>query len=303
MAATLWKSWLSGAAIAGAACAVVLWLLVPVSSPAALAAGAAFAICTPSFFVAASFLVAIASRSSVPSNRDMPYLLRAFLTEIVDFNIAAAGMMVSKPPINGPPGGAVHRPVLLIHGFACNHSVWKAWPGLLEDYGFGPVRLIDLEPPLADVEHHAAHVERELRALFQECGASTVDIIAHSMGGLVARAALRRLGPGIIGQIVTLATPHHGTVLARLFARRGSLRQTCPESPWLKQLNAEQENGLEAPLTSIYSLEDNLVAPALSSTLRHAHLIELRGIGHLGILSSRKAMGHALSALRAGESP
>lgn len=303
MAATLWKSWMTLAAIIGAAFAAVLWSKFPVSSPAAVAAGALIALCAPSFFVAVSFVAAVASSGHMPTVGDVPHLLRALLSEIVDFNAAVAGMMASKPPVNGPPGRALHRPVLLIHGFACNHSVWNAWLGLLEDCGFGPVRVIDLEPPLADIEHHAAHVERELRALFQECGDSSVDIIAHSMGGLVARAALRRIGPGIIGQIVTLATPHHGTVLARLFGQRGPLQQMCPESSWLNQLNADQQDGTYAPVTSIYSLEDNLVVPALSPVLKHAHLFELRGIGHLGILSSRKAMEHAVSALLAEESP
>jgi triacylglycerol esterase/lipase EstA (alpha/beta hydrolase family) len=187
----------------------------------------------------------------------------------------------------------------LIHGFACNHTVWNAWLGRLETCGFGPVRGIDLEPPLADIESHAAHVERELRALYADSEGSPVDIIAHSMGGLVARAALRRVEPGIVGQLVTIATPHHGTAFARLLRTGKSLQQMCPQSPWLSQLNSASNPEPVVPITSIYSLEDNLIVPPQTAILRNAHVIELRGIGHLGLLSSRKAIDQALRALAA----
>jgi len=249
--------------------------------------------------VAFSFGIAVASRASTFSAGDTGYLIRALLFEVIDFNLAILAMMASKPATNQPPGRVTHRPVLLIHGFVCNHSVWREWLRRLEADGFGPVRVIDLEPPFADIEHHAAHVERELRALFQDSGDIPVSIIGHSMGGLVARAALRRTSPEIIGRIVTLATPHHGTVLARLFPNERLLLQMVPNSPWLNQLNAEQENGCAVPITSIYSLEDNLVVPARSAALGHADLIELRGIGHFGMLSSRRAIDPALNFLAA----
>jgi len=290
---------MGGAAIAGAACAVALWFLAPISVSAALTAGIAFALFVPSLLVAFSFVVALASRASTFSIGDMLYLIRALTFEVIDFNLAILAMMGSKPATNQPPGRVTHRPVLLIHGFACNHSVWREWLGRLEADGFGPVRVIDLEPPFADIEHHAAHVERELRALFQDSGDIPVSIIGHSMGGLVARAALRRIGPEIIGRIVTLATPHHGTALARLFPNERLLLQMVPNSRWLNQLNAEQEAGCAVPITSIYSLEDNLVVPARSAVLEHAHPIELRGIGHIGMLSSRRAIDPALEFLAA----
>lgn len=297
MATTLWRLWMTAAGMAGATCAVVAWLFLPQSIGTALTTGLLIALCAPSAFVVLSFLVAIASGPRSSSAANALHLIRALVLEIIDFNLAVLAMMTSTPPMNPLPGRVIRRPVMLIHGFVCNHSVWRQWLGCLEDRGFGPVRVVDLEPPFADIEHHASQVERELRALFQECGETPVDIIAHSMGGLVARAALRRIGSGVIGQIVTLATPHHGTVLARLFPQRRLVQQMAPESSWLKQLNAEQANGLGIPVTSIYSLEDNLVVPARSATLEHAHLIELRGIGHLGLLSSHKAIDAALASL------
>jgi len=287
---------MGGAAMLGATCAALLWFLAPISAGAAFATGIAIAVCAPSLLVAASFLVAVAARAATITGGDALYVVRAFMFEMIDFNLAILAMMGSKPATNEPPGRVTHRPVLLIHGFVCNHSVWGKWLARLEADGFGPVRVIDLEPPFAEIEHHAAHVERELRALFRDSGDIPVDIIAHSMGGLVARAALRRIGPDMIGRIVTLATPHHGTALARLFPNERLLLQMVPDSAWLNQLNAHAD---AASVTSIYSLEDNLILPTRSAVLPHAPAIELRGIGHIGVLFSDRAIDQALHVLAA----
>ena len=303
MAARLWRVVVGCAVAIAAAGAVALWCWFPVSGQAALAAGLGVALGVPAALVTVSFVVAVALGHRRLSVRDSCYLLRALLTEIVDCNLGVLAMMsASKPATGSPriPPPRSSRPVLLIHGFVCNHSAWNAWLERLETSGFAPVRAVDLEPPLADIELHAARVEQEVRALFQESGGSTVAIVAHSMGGLVARAVLRQMGPGIIGRIVTIATPHHGTVLARLFRWRRPLQQMCPESPWLVGLNAGEENGPSVPITTIYSLEDNLVVPARSATLRHAHRVELRGIGHVGVLSSPEAIDCTVAALAGG---
>jgi len=126
-----------------------------------------------------------------------------------------------------------------------------------------------------------------------------VTIIAHSMGGLVARVALRSLGSDVIKHIITLATPHHGTAIARVL-QWPATRQMCPGSSWLAALNATQEGHWRVPVTSIYSLEDNLVAPARSPVLLGAKLHEMRGLGHFGLLASRRALDCVMRALEEG---
>lgn len=301
MAARLWRLVVGCSVAIAAACAAALWCLFPLSWQAALAVGFGMTLFAPTAFVAASFLAAVALGHGRRSVLDGYYLLRALLSEIVDFNLLVFAMLrPSKPPTDSPglsPARASRRPVLLIHGVACNHSAWNAWRARLERSGFAPVRVVDLEPPLADIEVHAARLEREVRVLFRESGGCKVAIIAHSMGGLVARAVLRRVGPEIIERIVTIATPHHGTVLARFLRWPPPLQQMCPKSSWLNALNAQEESGTPVPITSIYSLEDNLVVPARSAALRHARLIELRGVGHMGVLSSPSAIDCTVAAL------
>ncbi len=250
--------------------------------------------------IASSFVLApllsAAHRDSAGWRR-IPWTL---LKEYVHFSVAQLRMCAEPywhlPDLEPPPAGQAARPLLLIHGIACNRAIWRPMIGRLRAAGFAPVRTLDLEPLFPDIDSYTVEVERELLAL-QRCSHGTrVGIVAHSMGGLVARATLRAARPGLIDRVVTIATPHHGTAIARLF-RAPALLQMRPGSAWLNELNAAQEPKT-IPFTCIYSLEDNLVAPARSGALAGAQLHELRGMGHLELLRAPQVAAHVVSALQ-----
>lgn len=301
MAARFWRSLLGGELAFAAALAAMLAAGLSLPLGAALAIALALSMLVPGVFVAASFLVA--ALLAPGGFAGLAHTLRALLTEALEFNLAVLAMALTHEPSRAielgtaMPAARPARPLLLIHGIVCNYSIWRPWLARLQAAGFWPVRAVNLEPLFADIEVHATRVAQELRTLQRESGGARVSIIAHSMGGLVARAALRRLGPEAIRAVVTLASPHHGTRLARWFPWLPPMRQMAPDSSWLRALNGAQEGHLPAPLTSIYSLEDNLVVPARSSRLEGAHSHELRGFGHLGLLSSRRAIEQTLAAL------
>jgi PGAP1-like protein len=195
-----------------------------------------------------------------------------------------------------PQSGAAARPVLLIHGLLCNGALWGPLCKRLARSGWGPMRAVTLEPLMADIESHARRIAHELVALQNRCGGERVTIITHSMGGLIARAALRAAGSNAVRRVVTIACPHHGT----LFASRlelGPLRQMRPASLWLQALNAVQEGRFSVPVTSLYSLDDALIVPARSAALAGARSRELRGLGHFGLLRARGSAERILEAL------
>jgi len=191
---------------------------------------------------------------------------------------------------------AVRRPVLLIHGLLCNRALWRPLCKRLNRSGWGPVRAVNLEPLMADIDSHAKCIEHELLALQAHCGGERVTIIAHSMGGLVARAALRAAGPGAVRRIVTVACPHHGTLFAP-HLKATPLRQMRATSGWLRALNDAQERRLPVPVTSIYSVDDPLIVPARSAALASARCQELRGLGHFGLVRARASVERILEAL------
>jgi pimeloyl-ACP methyl ester carboxylesterase len=265
----------------------------------------------PCALVGISFFVMRLANSTQPSRGGSTEVVRAWLTESLALTRAMLAMSLEPwqhSDYDSPAHGAhaqLANPVLLIHGIICNRAVWRPLASALRTHGFGPIRAVNLEPLLADIDTHAAYVADEIRQLRCKCGGARVTLIAHSMGGLVARAALRLLGPEDISQIITLGTPHHGSLLARLLPGLPH-RQMQPDSDWLTTLNADQESHLAVPITSIYSAHDNLVIPARSAALAGATRFELRGLGHLSLLRSRPAIDCTLAALpdiRAGREP
>jgi pimeloyl-ACP methyl ester carboxylesterase len=267
---------------------------------AALAIGAAALLTLPALFVLGSFIRAAAGGADGHGRPAQPgRLLTALVTEWFDFDRAVFDMITApwldRRDTDAGSGG--RRPVLLVHGILCNRGVWRSWFGLLGAAGFGPVRAIDLEPLLGDLETHAQTVANALQSLQRECDGSRVSIIAHSMGGLVARAALRRAGPGVIREIVTIASPHHGTALACSWPSP-PLRQMRPHSPWLRGLAAD-EAPPTVPITSIYTAQDNLIVPARSAVIDGGRTLELDGVGHMGLLFRRRCIDAAIAALAA----
>lgn len=264
----------------------------------------AIAVCgaIPLAAVAASLA---AARSGAPRPGVTPGaggVLRLICTEAIALDIAILRMAAERllPPPDIPPAACVRhpRPVLLVHGIACNRAVWRPLIARLRAAGFAPVRAVSLEPLFGDIDSYAAALLGEVDAVRRSAGGRPIAIVAHSMGGLVARAALRRAAPGVIDHIVTIGTPHHGTTLACRFGWP-STRQMCRGSGWLRDLNAEQERRLAVPVTSLYSLDDNLVAPPTSAVLEDARALELRGPGHLGLLRSPRVLEAVVSELRA----
>ena len=299
MAARFWRCIVGLELALAAASGACLSRALSWSLPAASSVAFGLLLAIPVAFVFSSFLIAQAAANDVRARWRTRAIWQALLNEIAGFTLAVVAMSsASKPrrPVLRLPAAQPYRPVLLLHGFLCNGRVWNALQRRLHAAGFGPIEAPDLEPLLADIEAQARRVAPDLLALQSRCNGERVVIVAHSMGGLVARALLRDLGADVIRRIVTIASPHHGTALVRGLPWPNT-RQMSGASPWLHALNAAQENRFAAPVASIYSLEDNLVAPAGSARLQGAELHALSGVGHLGMLRARRALDCVIATL------
>jgi len=141
-------------------------------------------------------------------------------------------------------------------------------------------------PPLASIEAFADQVAAKIDAILDATGASRVAIVGHSLGGLVARAYLRRNGAQKVASVMTLGTPHHGSVHAWLVpgSPRAALR---PGNAWLAELNRSEGAPDGVRLVSLWSWHDSMVAPQTSARLAGADNIVLAGIGHNALLGDR----------------
>ncbi|MGK5030407.1 esterase/lipase family protein [Janthinobacterium sp. MDT1-19] len=183
-------------------------------------------------------------------------------------------------------------PVLLVHGYVCNGGYWTKLSRQLAQAGIVH-KAIDLEPLDADIDSYVTQVERALDVLCTLTGKPQAIIVAHSMGGLVARAWLRHYGAARVARIFTIGTPHHGTVLANLAAganARQMSRINGAPSAWLAQLAASETPETRALITSMYSHHDNIVAPQTSAHLPGARNLAFGGIGHVALASDPRVL-------------
>jgi len=177
----------------------------------------------------------------------------------------------------GPAGDVI--PVLFVHGFFCNGGFWRPTIDVLRKRGLDHLYTMNLDTPKVGIPKHAEALAAKVEELCEATGAEKVILVGHSMGGVVARTYVQRLdGERRVHHIISLGSPHHGTCFAkRALAPDG--REMAIGHPWLNALNREVPK--DVPITSIYSVHDNIVAPQDSSELAGADNIALVGIGHL----------------------
>ena len=114
------------------------------------------------------------------------------------------------------PMARVKYPVLFIHGIACNAGYW--YPILRYLYRADVDRLyaISLEPLYLDIPSFAHQVALKVDEILAETKSPKVILVGHSMGGLVARAYTKwHGGKKCVAKLITLQTPHQGTVVAK----------------------------------------------------------------------------------------
>jgi pimeloyl-ACP methyl ester carboxylesterase len=188
-------------------------------------------------------------------------------------------------------------PVLLLHGYGCNSGYWSHLVPLLDAARISHAT-VDLEPVAGDIDGYVPAVQAAVEALCVATGARQVAIVAHSMGGLVARAWMRDHGTGALARLITLGTPHHGTALARFGLGKNAV-QMRTGSAWLRALADSEDDAARALVTSLYTHHDNIVSPRESGRLEGARNLEFGGVGHVALGSNPRVLSAVLQELAA----
>ncbi|MBZ2207053.1 esterase/lipase family protein [Massilia soli] len=283
-----------------AAAGLIAWVLARhhgVGPLLALGAGLAAVVLVRALISANNFLMSSRAASPTPPEFRLGAAagLRLFGEEFRASMLQSSWIMPRARPSRRIFPGSPRLPVLLLHGYGCNSGYWAHLLPLLDAASISHA-CADLEPLGGDIDGYVPAVAAAIDALCADSGAPRVVILAHSMGGLVARAYLRRHGAARVAHLITLGTPHHGTSLANLGlganARqmRRARRADLPESDWLRALSGEEGEAARALVTSIYSHHDNIVAPQTSSHLPGARNIAVGGVGHVALGSNKQVL-------------
>ncbi len=227
--------------------------------------------------------------------------LRAHLVQLPVVGLtqlSARGSEVVALPDDG------HRPVIFVHGFGGapgNFLPLRAWlwaKGLKRTYAFEHPAEGTLEEA---AEVLSAYVQAVIEVNALPPGAR-VDLVAHSMGGVVARLAVAHAATRErVDTLITLGTPHRGSFLARYAATPNAL-DLRPGSSVVERLRA-QEPWPGPPgwprLIAFWSPADVIVVPPESARVEGAVNLELPGFTHYSYLVRPHAWEQVLYALRA----
>lgn len=107
--------------------------------------------------------------------------------------------------------------VVIVHGYASQAGEFATFRERLREGGFATAAFA--YPNDAAVEFSARQFAAALRHFQSQYPDRHVSLVAHSMGGLVSRLVIEDpdiAGPGIIDQLIMVATPNHGSNLARV---------------------------------------------------------------------------------------
>jgi pimeloyl-ACP methyl ester carboxylesterase len=195
---------------------------------------------------------------------------------------------------------AAGTPILLIHGLIDNRSIFTLLRRHLRRRGFGRVWTMNYRIWTADVRAAARQLAAAIESICEQTGYERLHVVGHSMGGLVARYYVQRLGGDArVHTLVTLGTPHSGTRTARFFPR-GVCQQLAPGSDVISEL-AEPAAGCDTRFVSFWSDIDALISPKQAATLDHPDLsarnILVRGVGHMSLPIDRRIVREITATL------
>ncbi|MCW2915050.1 MAG: lipase class 2 [Actinomycetia bacterium] len=206
------------------------------------------------------------------------------------------GQALAAPGVPGAnnwsckPTAAHPRPVVLVHGTFANGSVnWLVAAPALAARGYcvfvltyGEKEGVAVLRAIAPVADSAAQLSTFVNGVLAATGASQVDIVGHSQGGMMPRYYLRFLGGAAkVHALVGLAPSNHGTTLDGLTTLAqswpgalGIVASSCPAcsdqvvgSPLLQRLNAGSETVSGVNYTVISTRYDEVVTPYTTQAL------------------------------------
>jgi len=193
-----------------------------------------------------------------------------------------------------PPTGS-GTPVILLHGLFHNRACWLWAKFRLRRRGLTSLHTINL-PPWKDIESLTERLSRKVDELRHANGFDKVNLVGHSMGGIIARNYIQlRGGAARVERCVLIASPNEGSKLAP-FALSPLGKALLPGSDFLKRL-AEAPRPEGVRITAVVNRHDNMVLPYQNTRLAGTVNVELAGLGHISTLYHPRGVNTLIAEL------
>ena len=194
------------------------------------------------------------------------------------------------------PQASPRNPILLVHGLTDTSHKMRKIASHLRGLGW-KVYDINLTPNSGDakLEVLAQQVADLVELTFPSD--QPLDLLGFSMGGLVSRYYIQRLG-GIdrVQRFISISSPHNGTVAAYFTTRAGCV-QMRPNHQFIKDLNRDVDLLDRIAVTSIWTPFDLMILPARSSQLGVGTDISLPVLSHVQMVFDRRILNAISEAL------
>jgi triacylglycerol esterase/lipase EstA (alpha/beta hydrolase family) len=252
-------------------------------------------------FVGGSYVLAIIVTRGRFGWPGFVYFVRETLWVALTQSALPAGWLrkerIRALPVAGGGEERPVRPIVLVHGFTQNRTNFMWLSRYLAARGHGPFFGFDYWS-FQRIETSARELQAFVDRVVAATGATEVDLVCHSLGGLVARTYVDLLGGHArVRRVVTLGTPHRGIRLALGGWLGRSVYEMQPRHGFIQKLD-------DAPVpagvryVSIYSMHDNIVLPGVVSSLAgRGRDVVVHQQGHFGILFSGAVAAHVHAGL------
>jgi triacylglycerol lipase len=195
------------------------------------------------------------------------------------------------------------NPVLLVHGLKDDERKMEPMARYLRSQGWD-ARTMSCRPSWGQkgLDELAGQVADFIAANYSPD--QQIDLVAFSMGGLVCRYYLQRLG-GLerVQRYVSISAPNRGSVLAWLIPNPGC-RQMRPGSAFLRDLESDETRLSKLEFTSLWTPYDAIIIPPRSSEMPQARNVKMQVFCHPLMVWQRGCLAAVAQALRgAGAAP
>ena len=247
-----------------------------------------------------------------------PARRRVVLTLLALVAVAAVVLVVavasrSSAPEAGPVSQERPGPVLLVPGYGGATGSVQGLADALRAAGRDATVVGLPGDGTGDLNASADALGRAVDAALARTGASSVDVVGYSAGGIIARLWVADGHAQVVRRVLTLGSPHHGTSLADLAGDVApgqcplGCQQMASDSELLAGLNRGDETPAGPTWVSIWTTQDETVTPPESARLAGALNLPVQSVcadarvGHGGLPGDPLVQQMVLAEVGAGD--